>query len=141
LKERAPGLNQLTSFDRIKIPAPRNADSVGMTRGATELISRKGAKEGGSRKVILWSYPCRADCVKLSFPLFNQSLAEEPGRKLWLTKKNARTRRARVRSRRTANIAAHHARELATQSSSIVIAATKHAREISELAEVALVQV
>jgi hypothetical protein len=112
-----------------------------MTRGATELISRKGAKENGSRKVILWSYPCRTDCVKLWLPLFNQSLAAEPGRKLWLTKKNARTRRARVRSRRTANIAAHHVKELATLSSSIVIAATKGAREISELAEVALVQV
>jgi hypothetical protein len=58
---------------------------------------------------------------------------KEPGRKLWLTKKNARIRRAPARRSQVANIAAHHVRELATQSSSIVIAATKHAREISEL--------
>lgn len=53
-------------------------------------------------------------------------------RKSWLTKKHARTRCVRVRSRQTVSIAAHHARELVTHSSLIVIAATKRAREISE---------
>jgi hypothetical protein len=118
----------------LKIPAPRNADSVGMMCRITEVISREGAKEGETRKVILWSYPSRADCVKLSLPLFNQSLAEEPGRKLWLTKRNARIHRARVRRSRTGSTAARHVKGPDKQSNLIVIAATMNVREISELA-------
>ena len=59
--------------------------------------------------------------------------SRKPGRKSWLKKRNARTRRARARSRQTASTAAHHVKELATQSSLIVIAVTKCVREISEL--------
>ena len=71
-------------------------------------------------------------CVKLWLPLFNSFLASAR-RKLWLKKKSARTRRVRVRNRRTASTAARRVKAPATQSSSIVIAATKVVREISEL--------
>src|SRR6266478_3507570 len=59
--------------------------------------------------------------------------SRKPGRKSWLKKRNARTPRAHARSRQTASTAAHHVKELATQSSLIVIAVTKCVREISEL--------
>jgi hypothetical protein len=76
-------------------------------------------------------YPVGFYCVKLSLPLFNQFLASAR-RKLWLKRKNARTHHVRVRNRLTASTAARHVKEPATQSSSIVIAATKVVREISE---------
>src|SRR5712692_4855991 len=57
------------------------------------------------------------------------------GRKLWLTKTNAGTRRAHVRRSRTANTAVRPAKEPATRSNSTVIARTKSVREISELPE------
>ena len=76
----------------------------------------------------------RANCVKLRPPLFNQSLTEEPGRKLWLTKKNARIRRAPASRSPAPNTVVLPAKEPATRSSWTVIARTKSVREISELA-------
>src|SRR6266849_2551709 len=57
------------------------------------------------------------------------------GRKLWPKKIRARTRVARVRSRRTASTAVRPAKARATQSNSTVIARTKSVREISDLPE------
>jgi hypothetical protein len=63
---------------------------------------------------------------------YSNSFLASARRKLWLKKKSARTRRVRVRNRRTVSTAARHAKARATQSSSIVIAATNSVREISE---------
>ena len=89
----------------------------------------------GSRWTSRRQYPWRADCVKLRFPLFNQLLTEESGRRSWLRKTNARIHRARVQRRRVPSIAVRHVKAPATQSSLIVIAGTMPVREISELAE------
>src|SRR5258706_13243459 len=78
-------------------------------------------------------YPWSLDCAKLWAPLLNPFLVRKPGRKSWLKKRNARIPRAHARSRQTARTAAHRVKELATQSSLIVIAVTKCVREISEL--------
>src|SRR6266849_554929 len=57
------------------------------------------------------------------------------GRKLWPKKIRARTRVARVRSRRTASTAVRPVKAPATQSNLTVIARTKSVREISDLPE------
>src|SRR5258707_63626 len=101
-----------------------------------------GCTKGGLRKALSQLFAdthVAADCVKLRLPLFNQSLVLKPGRELWLTKKNARTRRARARNRQTANTAVLHVKGPATPSNSIVIAATRPARETSKLSLEALV--
>ena len=72
----------------------------------------------------------RVGCVKLREPINHSRISS--GEELWLTKRNARTRRARARRKKAESTAVHRARGPATQSNSIAIAVTQSVREISE---------
>ena len=73
------------------------------------------------------------DALVLSFASrIQKSFLIQSGEDLWLTKKNARTHRARARRKKAESIAALPARARVTQSSWIAIAVTKSVRGISK---------
>ena len=99
---------------------------------AIQFHAKAQSKANGAKKTESLTH-LAFDCVKLWASVIRFVFSREPGRKSWPKKANARTHRVLVHNRQTVSTVAHHVKVQAIQSSSIVIAATRRAREISKL--------